>query len=167
LGFPEEFNEWPLGSSLYAHARTQVANGNAARMVFYRYDFEEGTARLNMRGRDKLIKVAALLPATFYPVVIERTPTEPGLAEQRRSMLLAELSTAPIPVPPERVLVGPPIAAGLAGVESIYIYGNQLGSLSGGGAGGVGGFAGSSGLTAGGLSGSALTSALAGGGFAR
>jgi hypothetical protein len=137
-------------------------------MVFYRYDFEDGSAKLNVRGRDKLLKVAALLPTTFYPVVIERTPTDPGLAEQRRSLLLAELSGSRIPIPPERILVGPPIAAGMAGVESIFIYGNQLGSLGAAGAGGVGGYAGSSGLNAGGLSGSAVTSALgAGGGFAR
>ena len=51
-----------------------MANGNAARMVFYHYDFVEGTAQLNVRGRDKLVKVAQLLPATFLPVVIERTP---------------------------------------------------------------------------------------------
>src|SRR5262245_28757038 len=30
LGYAEEFNEWPLGESAYAHARTQVANGQAA-----------------------------------------------------------------------------------------------------------------------------------------
>ena len=47
LGFPEEFNEWPLGSALYAHGRTEVANGDAARMVFYHYDFVEGTGQLN------------------------------------------------------------------------------------------------------------------------
>jgi len=35
-----------------------VANGNAARMVFYHYDFVEGTAQLNVRGRDKLVKVS-------------------------------------------------------------------------------------------------------------
>jgi hypothetical protein len=137
-------------------------------MVFYHYDFDDGGAQLNVRGRDKLIKVAALLPATFYPVVIERTPAEPGLAEQRRSMLLAELSASRIAVPPERVLIGPPISAGINGVEGILLYGNQLGSLGGRGAGGPGGYAGSAGLNAGGLSGSAVTSALgSGGGFGR
>jgi hypothetical protein len=167
-GFPEEFNEWPLGSSLYAHGRLQVANGNAARMVFYHYDFEDGSPQLNVRGRDKLAKIAPLLPATFNPIVVERTPTTPGLDDQRRSLLLAEMSTSRFCIPPERVLIGPPISNGMAGVESIFVYGNQLGALGSGAAGGVGGYAGSMGLNAGGLSAGAFTTGLgAGAGFGR
>jgi hypothetical protein len=168
LGFPEEFNEWPLGSSIYAHGRTQVANGNAARMVFYHYDFVEGTSNLNVRGRDKLAKMAPLLPATFNPVVVERTPLTPGLDEQRRAGLLAAVSGSRFPVPPERFVIGPPVSAGLAGFEAIFVYGNQIGDLQSGGSGGVGGYAGSAGLSGGGLSGSAVTSGFgAGGGFGR
>jgi hypothetical protein len=137
-------------------------------MVFYHYDFDDGTARLNVRGRDKLLKVAELIPATFYPVVIERTPAEPGLAEQRRSMLVAELAQGRIPIPQERVLIGPPIAAGMTGVEAIFVYGSQLGSLGSGAAGGPGGYAGTAGLSGGGLSGGAVGSGFgAGAGFAR
>ena len=99
-----------------------MANGNAARMVFYHYDFVEGTAQLNVRGRDKLVKVAQLLPATFLPVVIERTPSTPGLDEQRRAGLLAELSGSRFPIPPERVVIGPPVAAGLTGYEAIFVW---------------------------------------------
>jgi hypothetical protein len=79
LGYAEEFNEWPLGACVDAQARTQATNGLAARMVFYHYDFEEGTSQLNVRGRDKLAAVAATLPTTFLPVVVERTPRAPGL----------------------------------------------------------------------------------------
>jgi hypothetical protein len=158
LGYPEEFNEWPLGSSLYAHGRTQVANGNAARMVFYHYDFVDGSSQLNVRGRDKLARVAQSLPVTFFPVVIERTASTRGLDEQRRVGVLAELSGSRFPIPPERVVIGPPIAAGLAGYEAIYVYGNQLGALRGTGAGGVGGYSGTAGLDGGGLSGSAVSS---------
>jgi len=155
LGYPEEFNEWPLGASVYAQGRTQVANGNAARMVFYHYDFVEGTGQLNVRGHDKLIKVAQMLPCTFFPVVIERTPSTPGLDAQRRAGLLAELSGSRFPIPPERVMIGPPVAAGLAGYEAVFVYGNQLGALQSGVAGGVGGYSGTAGLSGGGLSGSA------------
>jgi hypothetical protein len=165
LGFPEEFNEWPLGSSLYAHGRTQVANGNASRMVFYHYDFVEGTPQLNVRGRDKLVKLTPLLPATFYPIVVERTPSAVGLDDLRRAGLLAELSRTQFPIPPERVVIGPPIAAGMAGYEAIFVYGNQLGSLQAGGASGVGGYAGTAGLSGGGLSGNAFTGG--GGGLGR
>ena len=158
LGYAEEFNEWPLGESVYAHARTQAANGLAARMVFYHYDFVDGTSQLNLRGRDKLAAVAATLPTTFFPVVVERTPTEPGLDQSRRSVLLTELAQGSFPVPAERVVIGPRIANGMTGVEAILIYRRQLGNLSSGGwlgeraaSGFVGG---GQGFDAGGLSGS-------------
>jgi hypothetical protein len=171
LGFAEEFNEWPLGQAEYAHARTQAANGLAARMVFYHYDFVEGTSQLNFRGRDKLATVAAVLPTTFFPVVVERTTKVAGLEltqseakaaaldESRRSIILAELGKGSFPVPPERVVIGPSIAYGMTGVEALLIYGRQLSNLSSGGAVGAGGAAGfvggGLGFDAGGLSGAA------------
>jgi hypothetical protein len=143
-----------------------VANGNASRAVFYHYDFEDGGAALNVRGRDKLAKLAYMLPSSFSPIVIERTPRTPGLDEQRRSLLVAELSTARFCVPAERVVIGPPIAEGLTGVEAIYVYGNQLGALSAGNAFGVGGYAGTPGLNNQGLSPSTIGNGFnAGGGF--
>ena len=159
LGYADEFNEWPLGESVYAHARTQVANGLGARMVFYHYDFVDGTSQLNLRGCDKLAAVAATLPTTFFPVVVERTPTEPGLDQSRRLTLLTQLAQGSFPVPAERVVIGPRNANGMTGVEAIRIYGRQLGNLSSGGWLGeraAGGFVGGSqGFDAGGLSGSA------------
>ena len=73
--------------SLYANCRAEVANGEAARMTFYRYDFVDGTAKLNLRGADKMQEIRAMLPTTFAPVVVERTPDRPTLAEARRAML--------------------------------------------------------------------------------
>jgi hypothetical protein len=157
VGYPEEFNEWPLGQALYAHGRTQVANGLAARMVFYDYDFQAGTNKLNLSGQDKLKNVMTQLPTNFFPVIVERTPYAPELGESRQSMILAELARGPFPVPPERVVVGRPIANGLSGVESPYIFSNLLGQTAArGGFGGapVGGV----GLDASGLSGSAIAS---------
>ncbi len=165
LGYAEEFNEWPLGEALYAHGRTQAANGLAARMVFYQCDFVDGTSQLNVRGRDKLAAVAATLPTTFFPVVVERTPTTPGLDQSRKSTLLTELAHCTIPVPAERVVIGPTIAYGMAGFEAVnYIYPRQLSNLGSGGSiggGAAGGFVGGGqGFDAGGLSGSAVSSGV-------
>jgi hypothetical protein len=163
LGYAEEFNEWPLGYALYAHATTQVANGQSARMVFYHYDFIDGSSQLNARGRDKLVKVGTYLPTNFSPVVVERTLKEPGLDESRRLALVSVLGRGSFPIPAERVVIGPSLADGLSGIEEGVIFGNQLqGIASGGGiAGGVagiGGFVGGGGaLDAGGLSGSVVS----------
>jgi hypothetical protein len=120
-----------------------VGNGGAAQMVFYRYDFVDGQSRLNLRGRDKLLAVAARLPATFDPVIVERTPREPGLDQARRAAVLAALGGA-FPVPAERVVVGVPIANGLPGQDAVLINVNRLGAVANGGALGpastVGGF---------------------------
>ena len=51
LGYPEEFNEWPLGYAVYAHARTQLQNAQTGHLIFYHYDFKEGTSELNGAGR--------------------------------------------------------------------------------------------------------------------
>lgn len=158
LGYAEEFNEWPLGESIYAHARTQVANGQAARMVFYHYDFYDGTSQLNDRGRDKLAAVAASLPTNFFPIVIERTTAKLGpdqsreaaiLDQSRKTALLAELGRGSFPVPAERVLIGPSIAYGMTGFEAVNaIYPRQISNLASGGA--IGG-AGATGFVGGGL----------------
>jgi hypothetical protein len=168
LGYPEEFNEWPLGEAAYAHARVQVTNGLAARMVFNHYDFVDGTSQLNYRGRDKLAMVAANLPTTFFPVVVERTPKEPGLDAARRDVLVAELARGTFPIPAQRVVIGPSLADGMTGVESLLIYQGQLqsvglgGAIGLGGGGGAGFVGGGLGFDAGGLSGSAVTSVGAG-----
>jgi len=126
LGYRDEFQSPPLGYTIHQHFKTEVANGDAARMVLYEYDFEDGGAALNLHGRDKLARVAALLSRNFCPVVIERTPCVPGLAEERRLAVLGELAHGSFPVPPERVVIGPPIANGLSGTEAALIYRNLL-----------------------------------------
>jgi hypothetical protein len=167
LGYPEEFEEVPLGKFLYAHGRTMVANGEAARMVLYQYDFVDCQPQLNQRGFDQLAKIARLLAINPAPLVIERTPCMPELAEARRRAVLSALASGPCPVPPERVVVGPARANGLSGLESELVYrnllfqvrtegarailipgaagGGQVGGGAGGAAGGVGG-AGGAGL---------------------
>jgi hypothetical protein len=126
LGYPEEFRSPPLGYFLHQNFRTEVANADAAFMVLYQYDFVDGGTALNVHGQDKLARIAALLPRNFAPVVIERLPCAPGLAEARRLAVLDELAHGPFPVPPERVVVGPPIAGGLNGVDAAHVYENLL-----------------------------------------
>jgi hypothetical protein len=126
LGYPAEFEAPPLGAVIRQHFETQVANGDAARMVLYEYDFVPGGEALNCRGRDRLAEIRHMLPRNAFPVVIERTPGFPPLAEARRMSVLGELAAGPFPVPVERVVIGPPLATGLAGVEAEVIYRNLI-----------------------------------------
>ncbi|MDB5350329.1 MAG: hypothetical protein JWN86_1576 [Planctomycetota bacterium] len=126
LGYPEEFQPRPLGAALYDHGRTMVANGAAAKLVLFQFDFEEGTSRLNSRGQDQLARLAAQLAASPYPLIIERTPDRPALAESRRFAVLAALCAGPFPVTSNRVLVGAPIPTGLSGIDAQIIGANAL-----------------------------------------
>jgi hypothetical protein len=145
LGYPGEFESPPLGHFVYLHAKTQVANGDAARMVLYHYDFD-GT-QINTRGQYQLEKIAAMLPRNFFPIVIEATPNAPGRDEARRVAVLQALGRSSFPVPPERVVVGRPIAGGLRGVEAERIYKNLISQTESKGGTGVTGI---TGFTAGG-----------------
>ena len=126
LGYTEEFEELPQGSSLHAHGQTMVANGANARLVLYEYDFFEGAAQLTHRGHHQLAKIAALLANTDGPVVIEPSMSPPHLARARRLAIINLLSQGPAPVPPDRVVIGPADAVGLKGTESLLIYRNLL-----------------------------------------
>jgi hypothetical protein len=117
----------------------QVANGVAARMVLYQFDFLPGCAGLNLHGLDQLAKIACLLPHNGFPIIIERTPGNPGLAEARRLTVLNVLGHGPVPIPAERVVIGPSIALGLDGVEAEIIYFNLLSQDRSRGAIGLGG----------------------------
>ena len=141
LGRPEEFDAPPFGMSVSMHYETHVANGVAARMTLYDYDFLRGGDQLNVRGKDRVRQLAALMEINPFPVVVERMPYAPGLAEARRQAVLAELAAVMPRVPAERVVIGPPIAVPLQGVEAELIYQNLLlqtgtaGALPGTGAG--------------------------------
>lgn len=129
-GYPEEFCELPVGARLYAHLNTQVANGTAAQMVLYRYDFHDGILgeafRLNQRGRTRLRRMGWMLQYGLHPIVVEHTPEEPELAAARRDHVLSSLEKQGFTVPEEWVIVGEPRAAGLSGEEAIGVYQRML-----------------------------------------
>lgn len=125
-GYPEEFEPRPLGASVYDHGRAMVANGAAARLALLRYDFIDGTADLNKRGQDQLARAAIQLAQSPYPLLIERDPDHPGLADRRRLAVLAALAGGPCPVTSDRVVVGDPISRGLSGIEAHIIGDNGL-----------------------------------------
>ena len=126
LGFPEEFERPPLGARVKQANLPQIRNADVVGMVLRQYDFAPGSTTLNFRGRDRLAKIAASLPRSFDPVIVERTPEAPGLDLRRRDAVLAALAGGPFPIPPQRVLVGPDPGLGQSGLESAIIQGGML-----------------------------------------
>jgi hypothetical protein len=126
-GYPEEFEPRPLGAAMYEAGKIMTANAAQAGLVLHRFDFIEGTSELNARGGDQLAKHAAQLAVSPFPLIIERTPEDPALAESRRYAVLARLARGPSPVQSDRVLVGVPKAHGLSGSDAQVIAGNALG----------------------------------------
>jgi hypothetical protein len=158
LGYPEEFEALPLGTSVHAFGQAQVVQAEAALMTLYQYDFVPGTNQLTSRGRDQVKKISEHLARSFYPLFIERSPQAPELDAGRAVAVLTELDRAGFAIPPQRIIIGTPIAFGLEGTQAVIHYTNLLGQTQAGGAksggGSSGGFAGSSGLGSGGQSGS-------------
>jgi hypothetical protein len=116
----------PLGAIMHEHFQTQVNNGIAARMVLFDYDFVCGGEMLNVRGLDHLQHISHFFGSYPYPLVIERTPYTPALAEARRQMVLHLLGEQGVALPPARVVIGPPLSFPLRGVEAEIIYNNLL-----------------------------------------
>lgn len=126
LGYPEEFPAKPLGESVHSFNRVMVANGAEARMTLFDYDFEPDSPQLSARGRDQLSRIAAQLAANPFPLIVERTAANPGLAVARREAVLAELASVAFPIDPSRVLVGAPLPHGMSGVDAQIVGANAL-----------------------------------------
>jgi len=128
-GYPEEFEERPFGSCVCAHLKTQVANGLAAQMVLYQYDFCDQTfgdpQRLNPRGLEQLKKIVCLMQANSCPLIIEPAPCNPDLDVARRAYVLELLRASACEVPESRVMVCKP-EGGLRGEEAFDIDENML-----------------------------------------
>lgn len=122
-GYADEFNEKPLGYWVMAHGRTQVANGEAARMCLYEMDFEQDSDELSFRGQQNLAKIGYMAARNFFPIIIEPTPTDPELAERRRVKIAEVLQASNFPVPAERLVVAKPITAGGYDFDSENIFG--------------------------------------------
>ncbi|MBC8117925.1 MAG: hypothetical protein H7062_26335 [Candidatus Saccharimonas sp.] len=126
-GYPEEFCEPPLGSMLLGYQMTQVANGQAARMALYQYDFLPASDQLNARGKAQLAKIAIWLPTNAFPVFVEPTPASPDLDERRRLAVWHELSTNHFSIPSGGVIVGRPNVRGLDAGDALLLDRNRLG----------------------------------------
>ena len=150
-GYPQEFDDALLGAAVETHAVSQIANGRAARMGLYQYDFIPDSDQLKPRGKATLMRIAEWLPGNFCPVFVEPTPGNPELDQARRIAVWQELANGLCPIPSERVIIGQPGIRGLMGAEALIVDKNLLmqtssrGATAGGGATGAAGASGAGG----------------------
>lgn len=149
---PNPFEEIPLGLQLNETMKAQVRNYENTRQILYRYDFIDGTAKLNDAGRAKLQMIARNAFTNFAPIVVESTPRQPGLDHARRLQLAQTITNNAIPIPAERIIVGGAPSRGLAGPDALILYNRSLSDLNQG----AQGMSGSASSSVGGLSGSGL-----------
>lgn len=140
----------PLGSSVNPLLEMQELQGEANDFVVYQHEFIKDTAELNPDGFAHLQQIAARASQTSFPIIVEMSePTmssgQPGFAgcssldQMRRERVAASLTLMGAPVAAQRVVVGPPLSAGLTFGEAEGAYRSALGSQSGIGGGSRGG----------------------------
>lgn len=118
VGYPQEFVEPPPGFRLNEAFGTMQGKANVHRFTLYRTDFLDGSADLSPSGAARFNLMATRVGGWLGPIVIEWSPDQPGLAEARRSAVVAALQGAGLPVIPERVVIGPSPYPGLLGTDA-------------------------------------------------
>ncbi len=122
-GFPEEFQELPLGAVSYGILRAQVSRGEQARLTLYDYDFVSGTPSLNRRGRTRLRELAELAQRFGGTIKIQPVGSE---LDTQRLLTIQNMSSETLGLHPDQIVVATPIAAGLRGEEAPIIRQNHL-----------------------------------------
>ena len=129
-GYPEEFEERPLGQCVCAHLKTQITNGLVGEMALYRYDFrnepDADSSQLNRHGKRRLLEFVELFQCDIHPLVIESAEDDPQLDAARRAHVVAFLQEWMGEIPEQWVVVGRPTPRGLRYEEGVDVYGNML-----------------------------------------
>ncbi|MEZ6066152.1 MAG: hypothetical protein R3B90_10685 [Planctomycetaceae bacterium] len=84
----------PLGSTVRAWYQVMETNGEASDFILHRHDFVGETARLTPDGRDHIWEIAARMPSTPFPVIVERSEnnSNPELDALRRQVVVNVLT---------------------------------------------------------------------------
>lgn len=97
-------NMQPIRRSHVPPQQAQTGRSRRSQMVFQLDDFHPNTARLNISGAQRAVRIAKLLPTNIYPVLIA-TSQDPKLDEERRRIIGAVLQSTDFPLPDQRIIV--------------------------------------------------------------
>ena len=118
------------GENLNIFWAIQIANGEAARMVLYHFDFVPGQPELTARGTRQLSKFADMLQQTPHPLILQPSREQARLDDLRRDHVLNALAMMDVHVPEERVIIRIPQTRGLDGIDAEAIQLKQMGLTS-------------------------------------
>jgi hypothetical protein len=122
IGYPSLFVEPPIGFYNAENFNMMKAKADPHKFTLYRSDFLAGTARFSPQGAARFNLMASRLRGWLGPVLVEWSPDHPGLAEARRTAVLALLQGGGLPVIPERVVIGPSSYPGMLGTDAANNY---------------------------------------------
>ncbi len=142
----------PLGVINRAHWHTMETNGEASDFVIHRNEFVDNSTELSPYGRDHIMEIAARMPSTPFPVLVQRSDnnSDPELDAVRRNLVVRVLTDLGARDAEQRTVVSQPYSKGINAREGERDYnrfrssqsnGNNNGNGNGnGGNGGNGGF---------------------------
>ena len=118
-------NVVPLGAISKAHWHTMETNGEASDFVLYRNEFVDQSSELSPYGRDHIMEIAARMPATPFPVLVQRSDnnSDPELDAARRDLVVRVLTDLGNTDAEARTFVSQPYSDGINSLEAEQDYG--------------------------------------------
>lgn len=115
----------PLGAVNRAHWHMMETNGEAADFVIYRNEFVDNSSELTPYGRDHIAEIAARMPSTPFPVLVQRSlnNADPELDNLRRDIVVRVLSDLGNQDAAQRTVISQPYSNGINSMEGEQDYG--------------------------------------------
>ena len=115
----------PLGAISRAHWHTMETNGEASDFVLHRNEFVDDSSELSPYGRDHIMEMAARMPSTPFPVLVQRSSnnSNPELDAARRELVVRVLTDLGVPDAEKRTVVSQPYSDGINSLEAEQDYG--------------------------------------------
>lgn len=141
----------PLGSIVRSHWHVMETNAEAADFIMYRCEFVDGSSELTPAGRNHISEIAARMPSTPFPVIVEQSlnNSDPEVDQIRRDLVVRVLTDLGNADAARRTFVSQPYGNGLNSLEAEQDFGrfrsvrrngnNGFGGTGGGGGAGGGG----------------------------
>lgn len=120
----------PLGSTVRTHYQLMETNGEAADFIVYRHNFVGQTAELTSDGKDHILEIAARMPSTPFPVLVERSENnaDPELDAHRRNLVAQVLTDLGNHDAQQRTIVSTSYGPGYNAIQAVPMYYRHVGT---------------------------------------